>query len=120
MCSRKVGSLIPGQSGLASAVTIGGIVLIPFGIANIDQIWNYKILAFALFTALLSSVIPYSLELAALRLISPGMVGILLSLEPVIASLAGLILLGQDLTVSTVVAIVLIMIASVGTTRSST
>lgn len=120
LCSRRVGALVPGQGGLAIAVLIGGTLLIPFGISNAHLIWEPKILAFALFTALLSSVIPYSLELSALRLISPGMVGILLSLEPVIASIAGLVLLGQTITLSAVVAIVLIVGASIGTTRVAT
>lgn len=118
LCSRKVGALVPGQSGLAIAVLLGGFILVPFGVGNIDQIWEPRILLFALFTALLSSVIPYSLELAALRRLNPGTVGVLLSLEPVIASLAGLFLLQQPLTAGSAIAIAFIMLASIGTSRS--
>ncbi|MDO4928843.1 MAG: EamA family transporter [Corynebacterium sp.] len=119
LCSRKVGQLVPGQSGLGISVLIGGIILIPFGINNVSDIWDPKILLFATAVALLSSVIPYSLELAALRTLNPGMVGVLLSLEPVIAAIAGLMLLRQPLTVGSIIAILFIMIASIGTTRTT-
>ena len=69
--------------------------------------------------ALLSSVVPYSLETEALRRVPAHVFGVLMSLEPAVAALAGLIVLGEDLRTRDVVAIVLVMSASIVVTRSA-
>ena len=69
--------------------------------------------------ALMSSVVPYSLELEALRRIPPRVFGILMSLEPAVAALAGLVLLGEQLKPAQWVAVCCVVIASVGATRSA-
>ncbi len=69
--------------------------------------------------AILSSLIPYSLELTALREISAATFGLLMSMEPAMATLAGIIVLGQTLTPVLTVAIVMVIAASVGTTYTS-
>jgi inner membrane transporter RhtA len=66
--------------------------------------------------AILSSILPYSFELVALRRISAATFGILMSLEPAVAALAGVLVLGQALQPVTVAAIVMVVLASVGTT----
>jgi inner membrane transporter RhtA len=68
--------------------------------------------------ALLSSVVPYSVELAALRRMRTSAFGVLMSLEPGIASLAGLLLLHEGMTTRTALALVLVTIASIGATRA--
>jgi inner membrane transporter RhtA len=66
--------------------------------------------------ALLSSLVPYSLELTALRRLPAKVFGLMMSLEPAAAALAGVIVLGQGLTPRTATAIVLVVAASAGTT----
>jgi inner membrane transporter RhtA len=69
--------------------------------------------------ALMSSVIPYSLEVEALRRLPANVFGVLMSLDPVAAALAGFVVLGQRLGVREIVAIALVVVASIGVTRSS-
>ena len=69
---------------------------------------------------MLSSAIPYSLELEALRRIATPVFGVLMSLEPAMAALAGLIVLGQGLGARAVVGIALVVLASVGASRGAT
>ena len=66
---------------------------------------------------MLSSAIPYSFEQEALRRIAASVFGVLMSLEPGMAALAGLILLGQSLSVREAIGIALVVIASVGASR---
>ena len=66
---------------------------------------------------MLSSAIPYSFEQEALRRIAPSVFGVLMSLEPAVAALAGLIILGQSLGARAVAGIALVVIASVGASR---
>jgi inner membrane transporter RhtA len=64
-------------------------------------------------------VVPYSLELEALRRIRPHVFGVLMSLEPAVAALAGFVVIGQDLSAVDVVAIALVVTASAGATRGA-
>ena len=67
----------------------------------------------------MSSVIPYSLETEALRRMPANVFGVLMSLDPAVAALAGFVVLGQDLGAREVVAIGLVVVASIGVTRGS-
>ena len=67
---------------------------------------------------MLSSAIPYSFEVEALRRIRPAVFGVLMSLEPAVAALAGLIVLGQRLSGRVLIGIALVIVASVGAARS--
>ena len=73
-----------------------------------------ELLAAGAVVALASSVLPYSLEMEALRTLPARVFGILMSLEPAVAALAGLVVLGQDLSVRDWLAIALVMVASAG------
>jgi inner membrane transporter RhtA len=73
-----------------------------------------ELLALGALVALASSVVPYSLEFEALRRLPPAVFGVLMSLEPGIAALAGWIVLGQDLATRDVVAIAMVVAASAG------
>ncbi|HET9849843.1 MAG TPA: EamA family transporter, partial [Candidatus Dormibacteraeota bacterium] len=115
--SQRVGQLVPGPDGLALALAIGGLALAPFGIASAGvRLLDIRNLSLGLVVAVLSSAIPFSLEFAALRRLSGRVFGILMSLEPAMGAAAGFVLLGQRLTFRELLAIVLVIAASVGAT----
>lgn len=115
--SARVGALIPGNSGLAMGLVVAAVLLLPVGVPTVSIVAaDMQLLLLAAITAVLSSVIPYSFELAALRRLPQRVFGVLLSLEPAFATLAGWLILGQDATVLRMLAVVLVIAASVGTT----
>ncbi len=118
--SQRVGRTVPGPDGLAFALAVGGIALLPFGIAGAGSgLLNMRNLAVGLVVAILSSAIPFSLEFAALRRLSRQTFGILMSLEPAMGAAAGFLFLGQRLTLRDLIAIGLVMVASAGATRTA-
>ncbi|MDQ1731597.1 MAG: inner rane transporter RhtA [Pseudonocardiales bacterium] len=118
--SKRVGQAYSGLDGLATALLIGGLLLIPAGtIEGGHALLEPHILAGGLAVALLSSVIPYSLELTALRRLSTAAFGLLMSLEPAVAALAGVLVLHQALSLPTTVAIAMVVVASAGSTLVS-
>jgi inner membrane transporter RhtA len=111
----RAGQAFADGSGLALSMALAGLALLPLGItAGGHDILRPEILAAGIGVSLLSAVIPYSLELAALRKLPTHVFGVLMSLEPAIAALAGLVVLGQSLRPLEVVAIGLVAIASAG------
>ncbi|MFJ4222882.1 EamA family transporter [Microbacterium sp. NPDC089695] len=115
--SARVGALIPGSGGLAMGLAVAAVLLVPVGIpAAVTVAGDLQLLLLAAITAVLSSVIPYSFELAALRRLPQRVFGVLLSLEPAFATLAGWLVLGQSATPLKMLAIALVVVASVGTT----
>jgi inner membrane transporter RhtA len=121
LVNARVGRAFPGGDGLAMAMTIGVLPLIPFGVADAgSNLLDPQLLAVGLAVAILSSVIPYTVELEALRRIRPNVFSVLMSLEPAMAALAGFIVIGQDLSALDVLAIALVVTASIGATRGAT
>jgi inner membrane transporter RhtA len=117
LTSKRVGSTFAQLDGLAIALCIGAVVVLPAGLAQGGSaLLRPTVVLGGLAVAILSSILPYSFELIALRRITAATFGILMSLEPAVAALAGVILLGQELHPVTVVAIVMVVLASVGTT----
>jgi inner membrane transporter RhtA len=116
--SAKVGGVFPGGTGLAVAMAVGAVALVPAGAAGGSRLDDPAVLGAALGVALLSSVIPYSLELEALRRLPQRVFGILMSLEPAMAALAGLVVLGEGLRARDVAAIALVVAASAGASLS--
>ena len=115
--SARVGAVIPGSGGLAMGLAVAAVLLIPVGVpAAVTVAGDMQLLLLAAITAVLSSVIPYSFELAALRRLPRRVFGVLLSLEPAFATLAGWLVLGQSATPLKLLAIGLVVAASVGTT----
>lgn len=115
--SARVGAIIPGTSGLAVGLVVAAVLLIPVGVpAAVTVAGDMQLLLLAAVTAVLSSVLPYSFELAALRRLPQRVFGVLLSLEPAFATLAGWLILGQSATPLRMLAIALVVAASVGTT----
>jgi len=113
--SQRTGTLFGGGSGLAVAMVAGAALVAPFGIAGAGgELLRPELLGALLAVALASSVLPYSLELEALRRLPARVFGVLMSLEPAVAALAGLVVLGQGLAARDWLAIGLVVIASAG------
>jgi inner membrane transporter RhtA len=118
--AQRVGRVFPGASGLAFALVVGAVVVLPIGIAGAGtRLLDLGVLARGLAVAVLSSAVPYSLELFALRRMRASVFGVLMSLEPAMAALSGLAFLGQHLRLREWVAVVCVMVASVGATRGA-
>ena len=116
----RVGRLFPAGSGLALAVAIATVPLVPIGIADGGgALADPAVLAVGVSVALLSSAIPYSLELEALRRLPVSAFGVLMSLEPAMAALAGFVVLAEVLDARELIAIALVVAASVGATRTA-
>ena len=115
-----VGQEYEGGHGLALAMGVAAVLLVPAGVAeggeNLLVPW---VLAVGAGVAMLSSAIPYALEMEALRRIPAGVFGVLMSLEPGMAAIAGFLLLGEELVAREVVAILLVVVASAGATRGA-
>ncbi len=109
--SQRTGAAFSQLDGLALAMVVATLVVTPFGLASAGQ-WTGEVLVKGLGIAVLSSVLPYSLELLALRRLSSRVFGILLSLEPAVAALAGLVVLRQRLTGSQLFGMALVVGAS--------
>ena len=109
--SRRTGAAFASLDGLALAMAVALVAVAPFGLGTVPQ-WSGEVVAKGLGIALLSSVLPYSLELLALRRLSPRVFGILLSLEPAVAALAGWLVLGQSLTAHQLTGMALVVVAS--------
>jgi inner membrane transporter RhtA len=115
-----VGRAMPGGQPLALAMAAGTIMLMPVGVGQGGgELLSVSVLAIGAAVAVLSSVIPYTLELEALRRMPANVFGVLMSLEPAAASLAGFLVLGENLAAREIVAIGLVVAASAGAARGS-
>jgi inner membrane transporter RhtA len=120
LLSQRVGRLFGGATGLAVAMTVGALAAAPLGIAQAGgALLHPGLLAAGAAVALGSSVIPYSFEMEALRTLPAQTFGILMSLEPAVAALAGLAVLGQSLSLREWFAIALVIAASAGATAGA-
>lgn len=118
LLSAALGRHTTDGGGLALGMAIAMVVVAPVGIVDSGTaLLEPWVLIVGFGVALLSSVIPYSLELEALRRIPPKVFGVLMSLEPAVAALVGLIVLGEILGPIQWVAVLLVVAASVGATR---
>jgi inner membrane transporter RhtA len=120
LLSAQTGRRWPGFDGLALASVVATLLLTPFAVGTGgSDLADGRILLLGAAVGLLSSVIPYSCELVALRSIRPAVFSVLMSLEPAAAALAGIVVLGEFLSAEQWVAMVCVVVASVGATRSS-
>lgn len=120
LTSATVGKHVPGAGGLGIAMLIGALPTLPAGISHAPTFINDpSLLLIALGTAVFASLVPYSLEFMALKIVPNHTFGILMSLEPVVAALMGWVLLSQPVSAVGAVAIALVMAASIGTTTTS-
>ncbi|MEV5829873.1 EamA family transporter [Spirillospora sp. NPDC052242] len=119
LLTAATGRRFAGSSGLAVASIVGTAAVLPMGVAEGGaEMLDPRLLLIGLGVGLLSSVIPYSLELEALRRMPARVFGVLMSLEPAAAALVGVALLGEILSGRQWLAIVCVVVASVGATRS--
>ncbi|GGK84753.1 threonine transporter RhtB [Sphaerisporangium melleum] len=118
--SAAVGGRIAGTTGLSIAMLVATALTAPVGITTGGaDLLTPELLLLGAGVGLLSSVIPYSLELEALRRMPKRVFGILMSLEPAAAALVGLVVLGEILHLREWAAIGCVVIASAGATRTS-
>lgn len=111
---RKAGAAHGGQT-TALGMLVGAIVIVPIGVAEAGaQLLSPAILPAALCVALLSSALPYSLEMMAMPRLPTRTVGVLMSLDPALGALSGLCFLGERLSWIQWTAIASIMAASAG------
>jgi inner membrane transporter RhtA len=121
LLSQRVGRVFPGMSGLAIALVVGAAGTAPYGVvAGGATLARPSVLGKGAAVAVLSSAVPYSLELAALRRLRASVFGVLMSLEPAMAAVSGLLFLGQHLQAHEWLAIGCVMVASVGATAFAT
>lgn len=115
LSSARVGRDFDGLDGLALAMAFGALLSLPFGIADAGaSLLRFELVALGAGVAVLSSTIPYALELVALRRLTPAVFGILMSLGPAMASVAGFVLLGQHLSALEITGVALVVVASAG------
>lgn len=121
LATARAGSDFPNLDGLALATAIGAVVTAPFAALAVDadSALRWQILGLGAIVGVMSSVIPYSLELISLRRLPPETFAILTCLSPVVAAIAGWRILGQHLAVTGYVAIVLVTVASIGAVRAA-
>ena len=116
----RVGRAFEGGTGISFAMCVGAAVSLPFGIASGG---SHLLSAHAILVGsaigVLSSAIPYSFENEALRRIRPGIFAVFMSLEPAVAALAGWLVLSQQLGGRAIAGIALVIIASIGASRSA-
>jgi inner membrane transporter RhtA len=118
LLSVRVGRAFAGGTGLALAMVVASILVLPVGVADGGGgFFSAEVIVGGLAIAVLSSLVPYSLELEALRRLPPRIFGVLMSLEPAAAAIAGLVVLGQVLDANEWAGMALVVIASAGATR---
>jgi inner membrane transporter RhtA len=115
LLSARVGQAFPGGAGLALAMLVATVPLAPVGIASAGgELLVPWILLVGAAVGVLSSAIPYTLELEALRRLPVGVFGVLMSMEPAVGALAGFVVLGEELVTRELAAILLVVAASAG------
>jgi inner membrane transporter RhtA len=121
LLSASTGRRWPGLDGLTVASVVATVGMAPFLVAFSGRgIDDHRVWVVGALVGLLSSVIPYSCEITALRTIRPSVFGILMSLEPAAAALAGMVVVHEFLSASQWLAVACVIGASVGATRSET
>ncbi|MFJ2888709.1 EamA family transporter [Streptomyces sp. NPDC087305] len=117
--SARTGRRFPQADGLALAMVVAAVVFLPLGVVESGtKLLNPATVALGSAVAVLSSVLPYTLELLALRRLPSSTFAILMSLEPAVAATAGFLILHQALSVPESMAIALVIAASMGAVRT--
>jgi len=117
--SRRVGQIAPGSAGLALAMGVAALVFVPIGIATAGTaLLDPGLLLIGFAVALLSTALPYTLEMEALRRLPTRVFGVLMSLEPVIAALIGFVVLREAIAPRALAAIGLVTIAAAGAAQA--
>lgn len=121
MVATKTARTFKGVDGLALAMAVAAVLVLPFGIVGAGtSLVEPGALGFGLVVALMSSVVPYSCEMLAMKRLSAATFGLLASLEPAVAAVAGFVVLDQTLVLVQMAGILLVVAASAGVTVSQT
>ena len=121
VCSARVGRSFTGGRGLALAVAVATVVIAPLGISTGGTaLLRPQVLLVGVGIAVLSSVIPFSLEMEALRRLPSRVFGVLMSIEPAVATLIGFLILREAIGLREILAIALIVSASIGVSLDAT
>lgn len=113
LTTEGTGRRFTGQEGLALALVVGGVAMAPVGLATAPEAFlDPRVLAFGVTVAVLSSIIPYGIDMSALRVLPPELFATLTALTPATAAIAGLAVLGQDLTAATTAGLAIVVVAS--------
>ena len=116
---KKVGHLHAGHS-VSLGLSVAAITVVPFGVWHAGSaLWQPQILLAGLVVGAISSAIPISLEMVALKRLTPGAFGVMTSMEPAVAALLGLLVLNEQLTAPQWLAIGLVMCAAAGSAATS-
>ena len=116
---KKVGHLHAGHS-VSLGLSVAAITVVPFGVWHAGRaLWQPEILLAGLVVGAISSAIPISLEMVALKRLTPGAFGVMTSMEPAVAALLGLLVLNEQLTAPQWLAIGLVMCAAAGSAATS-
>ena len=106
-----------GPATVALGSLIAAVIFVPIGMAQAtDSIWQWSILPVGLAVAILSTALPYSLEMIALTRLPTRIFGTLMSMEPALPAISGMIFLGETLTLVQTLALCSIIAASMGST----
>ncbi|MFD7702704.1 DMT family transporter [Streptomyces caelestis] len=117
--SARTGRRFPQADGLALAMGVAAVLFLPLGVAESGaKLLDPTVLGLGAAVAVLSSVLPYTLELLALRRLPASTFAVLMSLEPALAASAGFLILGQALSATEAAAIALVIAASMGAVRT--
>jgi inner membrane transporter RhtA len=113
--NKRTGAAYPGGTGLAIAMAVGALVVLPAGLIQAQgALIEPRLLGSAFVVSVLSSVLPYSLDLEALRRLPESVFGVLMSLDPAVAAVVGFAILGQVLGPRDVLGIAMVVVASAG------
>lgn len=119
LLSGATGRRFEGFDGLALASVVATLLVSPFLLVGdaTNGMLDPRVLVLGAAVGLLSSVVPYSCELVALRSLRPAIFGILMSLEPAAAALAGILVVSETLSALQWLAVGCVVAASIGATR---
>jgi len=118
--TKRIGAAFPGLEGLAMSMLAAALITTPFGLASLDDLPAPRTLLAVAGIAVLTPLLPYALELIALRRLPMSVFGILMSLEPAAGALAGYLILEQTMTGLQLFGTALVVLASIGVTRAAT
>ncbi len=118
LLTKKVGAAFEGLDGLAMSLAAAALVATPFGLVQGLSGLTLEGVAAMVGIAILVPLMPYALEMIALRRMPTSAFGILMSLEPAFGALAGFLILAQPMTASQMTGMVLVVAASIGATAS--
>lgn len=111
------GRRFDGVDGLALSMVVASLLSSPFGLRAGSGFLDTRVLLLGAAVALLSAIVPFSLEVTARRHVAPGLFGVLMSLSPAVAALSGFLVLGQHLGAAQVAGMAMVVVASAASVR---